>query len=130
MSPVLASVLADLVLLAHFAFVAFVVAGGLLVLRWPRLAWAHVPAAVWGALIEFGGWICPLTPVENTLRAAAGERPYTGDFIAHYLMPVLYPEGLTREIQLALGGVVMLVNAAIYGMVIRRRGSARDLTGA
>ena len=131
MSPVLASLLADLVLLVHFAFVAFVVAGGLLVVRWPRLAWAHVPAAAWGALIEFAGWICPLTPLENDLRAAAGERPYTGDFVARYLIPVLYPEGLTRNVQLALGVLVLFVNAAVYWRVIaRRREKSRDLTAA
>jgi hypothetical protein len=117
----LGSALADLVLVLHFAFVAFVVAGGLLALRWPRAAWAHLPAATWGALIEFAGWICPLTPLENELRAAAGEETYTVDFVARYLMPVLYPSGLNREIQVALGFLVVVINVAIYWRVVRRR---------
>lgn len=119
------SFLADLVLLFHFAFVAFVVAGGLAVLRWPRVAWAHVPAAMWGALIEFAGWICPLTPIENRLRAEAGEPTYTGDFVGRYLMPVLYPEGLTREAQIGLGVLVVAINAAVYWRLIARRRHGR-----
>lgn len=130
MSPETAGILADLVLAAHLAFVAFVVAGGLAVLRWPRLAWVHVPAAVWGALIEFAGWICPLTPIENDLRAAAGERTYTGDFVARYLMPVLYPEGLARETQILLGLSVVALNAAIYWRVIAIRSRKQEPTDA
>jgi len=114
------SILADVVLVLHFAFVVFVAVGGLLVLRWPRVAWAHVPAAVWGVAIEFGGWICPLTPLENELRARAGEAPYGGDFIARYLLPVLYPEGLTREAQVVMGLAALILNGAIYGIVLRR----------
>jgi hypothetical protein len=117
--------LADLVVLLHLAFAAFVAFGSLLVLRWPRLAWAHVPAAVWGAAIEFTGWICPLTPLEHELRARSGTAPYAGDFVARYLMPLLYPEGLTRAAQLGLGVLVVLVNAAIYVQVIRRRRARR-----
>lgn len=116
-----AALLADLVLGLHAAFVAFVVAGGLLVLRRPGLAWLHLPAAAWGAAIELGGWICPLTPLENRLRAAAGEAGYAGDFLGHWLQLLLYPPGLTREIQLALGAGVLLVNAAVYGLLLRRR---------
>ncbi len=118
------SLFADLVVLVHFAFVIFVGAGGLLVLRWPRLAWAHVPCALWGAAISFGGWICPLTPLENRLRQMAGESGYRGEFVAHYVLPVLYPEGLTREAQVALGALVVLVNAAVYAALWRwsRRG--------
>lgn len=112
---------ADAVLVLHLAFVLFVAAGGLLVLRWPRLAWAHVPVAIWGAAIEFGGWICPLTPIENDLRARAGESPYTGDFVARYLLPVIYPEGLTREAQVILGLAVVLFNGVIYAIVVGRR---------
>lgn len=112
--------LADAVLVAHFAFVLFVVLGGLLVLRWPKAAWAHVPAAVWGAAIEFFGWICPLTPLENELRRRAGEAGYSGDFVARYLLPVLYPEGLTRDVQLALGTTVLVVNLGIYAVAIQR----------
>jgi hypothetical protein len=115
------SVLADVVLLLHFAFVLFVALGGLLVLRWRRVAWVHVPAAIWGVAIEFGGWICPLTPVENRLRALAGESTYHGDFIARYLMPVLYPEGLTREAQLVLGLAALTLNLGIYAAVARTR---------
>jgi hypothetical protein len=101
-------------------FVLFVVLGGLLVLRWPRLAWLHLPAAVWGALIEFAGWICPLTPLENRLRRAGGTAGYAGGFVEHYLLPVLYPVGLTRGVQYVLGAGVVLVNAAVYWWVFRR----------
>jgi Protein of Unknown function (DUF2784) len=114
------AIAADAVLVLHFAFVLFVALGGLLVLRWPRLAWIHLPAAAWGVAIEFGGWICPLTPLENHLRRLAGDEPYGGDFIARYLMPVLYPDGLTREAQLALGSAALLFNAALYVLVVRR----------
>ena len=114
---------ADALVVLHLAFVAFVVLGGLLVLRWPRLAWAHVPAALWGAWIELAGWICPLTPLENQLRAAAGQAQYGTSFVEHYLMPVLYPAALTRELQWLLGGVVVGVNAVVY-FVAWRRGKA------
>ena len=117
----MSALLADLVVVLHLAFAGFVALGGLLVLRWPRLAWAHLPAAVWGAGIELTGWICPLTPLEHELRARSGAAPYAGDFVARYVMPLLYPEGLTRDAQLALGVLVVLVNAAIYARVIRRR---------
>ena len=119
------AVLADGVLVFHFAYVLFVVFGGLLVLKWPRLAWLHLPAAAWGAAVQFGGWLCPLTPLENRLRVLAGQTPYMGDFVAHYLMPVLYPEGLTREMQIVMGAVVLLLTIAVYGVVIRRWRAAR-----
>ncbi len=112
---------ADLVLVVHFAFVLFVALGGLLVLKWPRVAWAHLPAAAWGVAIEFAGWICPLTPLENRLRELAGQSAYRGDFIARYLMPVIYPEGLTREAQIGLGLAAVAGNAVIYFIVWRRR---------
>jgi len=112
--------LADLLVIVHFTFVVFVVAGGLLVLRWPILAWLHIPAAVWGALIEFQHWICPLTPLENHLRILAGERSYTGDFIEHYVLAVMYPKGLTTEIQILLGCIVVIVNLLIYAVVWRQ----------
>lgn len=115
------AIAADAVLVAHFAFVLFVAIGALLVWRWPRLAWIHVPAAAWGVAIEFGGWTCPLTPLENHFRQMAGDEPYGGDFIARYLVPVIYPEGLTREAQFALGGAALLFNVAIYVAVFRRR---------
>lgn len=119
------SAAADAVLVLHFTFVLFVALGGLLVLRWPRVAWAHVPAAAWGVAIEFGGWICPLTPLEIRLRELAGEASYHGDFIARYLMPFIYPEGLTREAQIALGLAALAGNVAIYAFVYRRARSAR-----
>ena len=114
-------VAADLVLVVHFALVVFVALGGLMVLRWPRVAWVHLPAALYGAAIEFLGFICPLTPLENRLRQRGGEGGYTGGFIDHYLTPALYPEGLTRTAQLVLGVSVLVLNAAIYALVWRRR---------
>ena len=117
--------LADCVALFHAAFVVFVVAGGLIVIRWPRVAFAHVPAALWGALIEFGGWICPLTPLENYLRGRAGEAGYTGGFVEHYVLRALYPSGLTPAIQWTLGLFVILVNAAAYGYIVRARRARR-----
>ena len=113
--------LADLVVGLHFLFVVFVVIGGLLVLRWRWMMWLHLPAAVWGALIEFRGWICPLTPLEKSLRARAGDAGYEGGFIDHYLLPVLYPGALTREIQVMLGVLVIVANFAIYWLVMRRK---------
>lgn len=119
------SLLADLVLLAHAAFVAFVVFGGLLVLRRPGLAWLHVPAAIWGALIEFAGWVCPLTPLENALRRAAGQETYAGGFIERYVTAVLYPEGLSRGTQIVMGVLVLLINGAVYlRLAIRARNAA------
>ena len=113
--------LADLVVGLHFLFVVFVVIGGLLVLRWRWMMWLHLPAAVWGALIEFRGWICPLTPLEKSLRARAGDAGYEGGFIDHYLLPVLYPGTLTREIQVMLGVLVIVANLAIYWLAMRRK---------
>ena len=110
----------DLVLLLHLAFVLFVVAGGLLVAKWPRLAWLHLPSAAWGALVEFTGWICPLTPLENSLRAMAGAETYDRDFIEQYILPLLYPVELTRHVQLVLGAVVVGVNLVAYGWLWRR----------
>ena len=117
-------ILADLVVGVHALFVVFVVAGGLLGLRWPWVAAAHLPAAVWGALIEFRGWICPLTPLEKSLRASAGQAGYEGGFIDHYLLPVLYPAGLTQSVQLVLGSLVIAVNVVVYGLLLRRRARA------
>lgn len=112
---------ADALLVLHGLFILFVVAGGLLVLRWPKIAWAHLPAACWGAAIEFGGWVCPLTPLENHFRRLAGEQGYAGGFIQHYLLPAIYPDELTRAIQIGLGVLVILVNVAIYAWCWRRR---------
>jgi hypothetical protein len=113
-------ILADAVLVLHLAFILFVVLGGFLVLGWPKLAWLHLPAALWGATIEFLGWICPLTPLENWLRAQGGESGFPGGFIEHYLIPIVYPAGLTRGIQLALGGFVVAVNLVVYLLLWRR----------
>lgn len=119
------AILADLLVVVHLAFVVFVVLGGLLVLRWRRTAWLHVPAAVWGALIELRGWVCPLTPWENRLRRLAGDAGYTGGFIEHYVLPVLYPGALTRQIQIGLGLAVIVLNVVIYGaVVLRSRGES------
>ena len=114
-------VLADLVVLVHLGFVVFVVLGGLLVMKWPGLIWFHLPAVFWGIAIELSGWICPLTPLENWLRHKGGEENYQFDFVAHYLLPMLYPQGLTRRSQIVLGAVVLVVNGAIYGWVLRKR---------
>jgi hypothetical protein len=121
--------LADLVLTLHLLFVLFVVLGGLLALRWPRVAWLHLPAAVWGALIEFAGWICPLTPLEKWLRGLAGEGGYRGGFIEHYMLPVLYPAGLTRGVQLGFGVLVVALNVAVYWYVLRRGAPDRPAAG-
>jgi hypothetical protein len=117
--------LADVVLLVHAAFVVFVMLGGLAVLRWPRLAWVHLPVVAWGAGIEFAGGICPLTPLENHWRRLAGEQGYMGGFVEHYLMAALYPEGLTRGLQIVLGLVVLAVNAAVYVRVWSRTKTSR-----
>jgi len=112
--------LADLVVLVHFCFVLFVILGGMLVLRWKMVAWVHLPAAAWGAIVEFMGWICPLTPLEIWLRVMAGQSDYQTGFIAHYLLPVLYPADLTRDTQIWLGILVLCLNLAIYGWLVRR----------
>ena len=111
--------LADLVVLVHFAFVVFVIFGGFFVARRRRVMPFHLAAAVWAALIEFGGWICPLTPLENRLREKSGSGGYQSDFVAHYILPILYPEGLTRETQIALGALVIVINLGIYGWILR-----------
>lgn len=118
-APVFYQLLADLVVGVHFVFVLFVILGGFLAVKWRRIAWLHVSAAIWGAAVEFSGWICPLTPLENWFRERAGEGGYRSDFVARYLLPVLYPEGLTRGIQILLGVSVVAVNLAIYGWVLR-----------
>ena len=122
--------LADLVVVLHVAFVLFVVLGGLLVLRWPRMAWLHLPAAVWGTWIEFAGWICPLTPLENWLRARAGEAGYATSFVEQYIVPVLYPAALTWELQWTLGSLVLGINLLVYVVAARRwRNSKRLVKG-
>lgn len=112
-------ILADLVVVAHLGFIVFVMAGALLALRWPRAAWVHLPAAAWGVGIELFGWTCPLTPLEHWLRAAAGGEAYGGGFVEHYVLPVVYPPGLTRSVQTALGAIVLATNLVLYGLVWR-----------
>jgi hypothetical protein len=112
--------LADLVVLIHATFIAFVVGGGFLAWRWRRLVWIHVPAALWGLVIELTGWICPLTPWEVALRRAAGQAGYAGGFIEHYLIPLIYPAGLTRTLQFELAALVLALNVVAYGRFIRK----------
>jgi hypothetical protein len=117
---VIARIAADGVVLMHFAFVAFVVLGGLLALRAPRIAWVHVPATAWGAYAELTATVCPLTPLENTLRRRAGDAGYDGGFVEHWIMPLLYPVGLTPGHQRWLGAAVIAINAVVYGMLLWR----------
>ena len=114
-------ILADAVLLLHGLFIVFVVAGGALVWRWPRLAWLHLPAVAWAVWVEWAGWICPLTPLENDLRRAAGQAGFGGGFIEHYLLSLIYPEGLTRGVQIGLGVLVALINFLAFGRLLRAR---------
>lgn len=113
--------LADLVLLFHASFIGFVVLGALLAIRWPRIIWAHVPACVWAAALEFFGLLCPLTPLENMLRRAGGGAGYSGGFIEHHLVPLVYPCGLEPRLQIFLGALVLLVNGGLYWYVFRYR---------
>ncbi len=113
---------ADCVLILHLSFILFVIIGGFLAIRWQGLAWIHLPAALWAAALEFGGWMCPLTPLENWLRLASGEAEYEGGFIEHYLLPIIYPEGLTSEIQYYLGIGVLLINGVAYILVWKNWG--------
>jgi hypothetical protein len=117
----IASVAADFILVFHFAFIVFVVLGGLLVLKWRRVAVLHIPCVLWGALIEFRGWICPLTPLENYFRETAGAAGYAGGFIDHYLVPLVYPVDLTRELQITFGIAVLVINLCVYGLVLYKR---------
>lgn len=110
---------ADALVVIHLGFILFVLFGGLLLLRWPRLLWLHLPAVAWGATVEFFHLLCPLTPWENQLRRAAGDAGYEGGFIEHYLIPLIYPAGLTPQIQLWLGGVVVLINVTVYAYLLK-----------
>ena len=113
--------LADAVVLLHLAFILFVLLGGLLVRWWPRMAWLHLPAAAWGAAVEYGGWICPLTPLEQRLRSEERAAGSTPDFIGEYALPLIYPTWLTHDVQVVLGTVVVIVNLVVYGWLLRRR---------
>lgn len=122
-------ILADVIILIHFLFIILVIAGGLLVIRWPKIAFVHLPAAIWGAVVEIGGFICPLTPLENYFRQLAGENPYEGDFIAHYLSQIIYPENLTATMQLILGIFVIVINIIFYALAIHRNRTGRTPRG-
>jgi hypothetical protein len=111
---------ADAILVLHLGFVLFVLLGALTVIRWPPVRWLHVPAALWGTLITFAGWICPLTPLEVALRRRGGELGYAGGFIEHYVTAVIYPAGLTRRTQWILGSVVLVVNLFVYARIVGR----------
>jgi hypothetical protein len=120
--------LADGVLVLHFAFVGFVVLGGLLVWRWRRLAWLHLPLTLWGVLAATTGMVCPLTPLENALLRHAGQRGYPGGFIEHYITAALYPEGLTRRMQFALGMLLLVLNLTVYALLLARRRRAQGIS--
>lgn len=110
---------ATLIAIIHLAFVVFVLAGALLLLRWPVLIWVHLPAAIWGVVIELAGWHCPLTRFENWLRLRAGREGYDGSFLAHYIFSIIYPAGLTRPVEIAIGIAVLLVNVGVYAKLFR-----------
>ena len=124
--------LADIIVLLHFAFIIFTLFGGILSIWWQKVIWLHIPAVLWSALTEFAGWICPLTFLEYWLRVRGGQKAYSGGFIEHYILPILYPYGLTREIQIVLGVIVIAFNLLIYFYVLmvrkkrRRKEKARD----
>ncbi|MDA8163459.1 MAG: DUF2784 domain-containing protein [Desulfobacteraceae bacterium] len=123
--------LADLTLVIHLLFVLFVIFGGLVMLRWPRTAILHLPAALWGAVVELSGWLCPLTPLENYFLEQSGAAGYRTGFIEHYLLPLIYPGKLTREMQVFLGVAVVVVNGLLYGLLLlrlrRKRGRPSSL---
>lgn len=122
----LARGLADAVVLVHLAFILFVLLGGLLVLRHPRIAWLHVPALAWGVYTELTSTVCPLTPLENVLRRAAGEEGYAGTFIDRYLVPLIYPPGLTPGMQVGIGAALLAANAVLYAVALRRARARRS----
>ena len=115
------SFLADLLVVFHLVFILYVIAGALLIFKWPKTLWFHLPSCFWGMTVEFTGWICPLTPWEIRLRRLAGEEGYSGSFIEHYLIPIIYPSGLTREVQMVLGGTVLIVNLSLYTLILIKR---------
>lgn len=115
-----ARVLADIVLLLHLAFIVFVVLGALLVFRWRRIAWLHIPMVLWASMVNLTPWLCPLTPLEKYFRAAAGQAGYEGGFIAHYLLPVIYPRGLTYDLALIVGIGIVVWNVLLYSLLVYR----------
>ena len=120
-------ILADFVVVLHMLFIVFAVSGGLMVLKWPKMAYVHIPAVLWGAYIEFSGGICPLTPLEIGWRIAAGQKAYQGGFIERYVLPIIYPSDLTRESQLILGATLLFINGLSYGwLLLKKRRRQRD----
>jgi len=117
---VLYQISADFIVLLHFTFIVFVLGGGILVIKWRWIIWLHIPAVIWGALISFFGWICPLTPIENMLRQAGKGEGYLTGFIEHYLVPVIYPSGLDRRMYIAMGIFVLVFNLPIYALLIAK----------
>ena len=122
--------LADAVVVFHLLFIAFAVAGGLLVMRWRRLMWVHLPVVAWAVLVEVMNWPCPLTPLENHFRRRGGDAGYPGGFVEHYIWPVVYPEGLTDRTQFYIGGFVFVVNVAAYAVVFARRRRSQPVAAA
>ena len=123
------SFLADLLMLFHLVFILYVMAGALLIFKWPKTLWLHLPACFWGMTVEFTGWICPLTPWEIRLRRLAGDEDYNGSFIEQYLIPIIYPSGLNREMQMLLGVTVLIVNLSLYTLILlksRKRKTPED----
>ena len=116
----LPGLLADAVLVVHGLFIVWAALGAVAVWRWPKLALLHLPALAWAVWIEISGGICPLTPLENSLRRAAGQTGYSGGFIDHYVGGAIYPDGLTRETQWVIAGVLLTINAVLYGLMIAR----------
>ena len=117
---------ADIIVLFHFTFIVFAIMGGLLVLKWPWVIWIHLPSAMWATVIVLFGWVCPLTPLENMLRRINEDEAYTGGFIEHYIIPIIYPSGLTRELQITLGIFLVLLNVIVYTFVYRHWRRHRD----
>ena len=116
---------ADLVVLIHFGFILFVMAGGFFVIKWHKISFLHIPAVIWGILIEFTGWICPLTPLENKFRQAGGEAGFSGGFIDKYIVSLIYPDELTRGVQILLGFAVIVINVSIYGYLLHKRKASK-----
>jgi hypothetical protein len=123
------ALLADLLVVAHFAFIAFVVAGGVLVRWWPTVAYAHLPAFAWAAYVTFTGAICPLTPLEVALRRSAGQGGHESGFVEHYIVPLIYPPGLTRPLQVAIGAAIVTINVAVYAWAWQARRKPKGARG-
>lgn len=115
-----ARLVADIILISHLAFILFVIFGGLLVFYRRWLAWVHIPLALWGAMVNLAGWVCPLTPLENKYRSAAGQAGYARGFVEHYIAPLVYPEGLTHELGMVVGISVLVWNILLYGFICYR----------